>query len=254
MSFTFKGAENFGSIPGLKLYLDGRLGKTIVNDGGTDKVSIWLDSAEGRAFSSPLTVQRPKNHASFVDFDDNLNVQGLQIRATPTPTFNFFHDGSPFGYFEIMGFKQGVAAVITSRLFSTRAGSGTGANVSIAANNRMVYQIVNAGSLDLGIQTAINSIPQEVINTMGVTRNSLSETNNIKLYANNVVSLQTTSSVVGSANGNSLSMGFINNKRYLPGLKILYDWTGYTSSEVEVFSARVRALLEVFKLNFTYPV
>lgn len=247
---TLDSQSNFNSIPGLVLWLDTRNRKTASGGSIVDWSSKTTDA---RLFSAPVSAQRPFDTDPFVDFDDVTNTQGRQLRTAKSNVFNFFHDGSPFGYFEIMGFKQAASGLTASRTFTTRAGSGSGANISISADNRLIYQCVNSGSLVIGAQTGINTLTEETILSVAVTRNSLNQSNNLKFYIQNTLSTQNSVTAVASGDSSSLAVGLINAKRYIPCLKLLYDWTGYTSSEVESFSSEVRAIVEQEKTSFTYP-
>lgn len=247
---SFRGAESLISVPGLQLWLDGR---RLIELDDNAKVLNWASITDGRIFTA-IDAQRPVTADDmWIDFNDLTDSQGYQLRSPSTPSFNFFSNGSPFGYFEILGYKN-AASVISSRIFTTRQGSGSGANINLSGSgDRLVYQIVESGSLLSGNQTGVDTLSEEAVHSIGVTRNSLSETNNLKLYIDNVAKLQTTISAATTVDSNSMNIGFINKKRYLTGLKLLYDWTGYTSSQVEAFSARVRTLLAAEKANFAYP-
>lgn len=240
------------SIPGLRLWTDGR---RLLETNSEEDVMLWASIIDGRVFRS-LDGRRPKRTGEWVDFNDLNDVVSIPLIAQPDPGFGFFSNGSPFGFFEIMAIKNPPGeSQSSSRTFSTRSGSIPGANVLIAGPNgkRFGYQVYDGDSFAVTVQTPSNSIQEETVTSFALTRNSLSEANNLKMYIQNT--LVTNASVTGfTVAGNSLTYGYIIRRRYLLGLRLLYDWTGYTSAEVESFSFRVRTLLEEEKANFTYPI
>lgn len=244
---------NYNSIPGLVVWADPRSGISTINAPARNGDEIREFQTRGvanilydRSYNF-ATAYPPMQNGDFIDFDfDNIS-DDVQIGAPQPELLNFLHDGSPFGFFEIFGtdwlgtggqsasFLTAVSASEIGVLL--RVNNGTNVTLSWMARN---------GTADTTINLT-GSLSKSVMHPIGIVRNSLDESNNFKYYINGSLSQQqsVTYEIVGDAVRNRFSSANASGRRFVYGTRVIYNWSGYTASEIATFTSQVLALQQL---------
>ena len=268
MGFIFKGnsltgfaletAENFNSIPGLRLYLDSRLRVTAI--GGFVK-SIQDASNAGLNFTIQNFATLPITYENGIITQNNLTAGQASQFLNTQGNWNFFENGSPFAVFGFHKIKYGAntSNVHVRNLETGFTGQAISRVIHTAANRSLRFQVLNqegtAGQTVISVNSANNTIPDDTAYTYGVIRRSLNNTNNFRLYLNNSQIHQETNSntQIPSTTRNRIliyPLPAAIDHRVDWGFQVIYDWTGFTEAQVDAFVTRLRILVEQRKILY----
>lgn len=255
MSYTFKLNDDFTSIPGLVQYFDGRFGAQLDNNGRI--VTMQDLSGNGTNVYQTNSFRKPYYTDNFIDSDAIVDTNPKYLLKPPESSLRFLNDGSPFGVYTIFGFNA-TGTTSNFQLLDTGANptrNGFLFRINATLTGTITVRITQAGS-NLLNTTSSAIAGRNAIQSAGVVRTSLNESNNLKIYSNDVQINQLTTSAASntdplSYNLNTVGGGF--GVRSLMGLFLIYNWKGKTSAEVLSLDAKVRSLMEAQKSSFVYP-
>jgi hypothetical protein len=268
MGFIFKGnsltgfaletAENFNSIPGLRLYLDSQLRVTAI--GGFVK-SIQDASNAGLNFTIQNFATLPITYENGIITQNNLTAGQASQFLNTQGNWNFFENGSPFAVFGFHKIKYGSAAgTVNVRSMETGfTGQPISRVIHTAATRRLVFQVLNqsgtAGQTVISVNSANNTIPDDTAYTFGVVRRTLNSTNNYRMFIDNTLiheQSNTTVQIPSTTRNRMLiyTLPEANDHRVDWGFQVIYDWTGFTEAQVDAFVTRLRILVEQRKILY----
>jgi hypothetical protein len=254
--FALETAENFNSIPGLRLYLDSRLRVTAI--GGFVK-SIQDVSNSGLNYMIPNFATLPITYENGIITQNNLTAGQSSQFQNIQGNWNFFENGSPFAIFGFHKIKFGTNnSNVNLRSLETLQGTDTRSRLThTSGTRRLEFQILNQatnGNL-YRISSPNDTIPDDTAYTYGIAKRSASGTNNYRMFIGNTQILQTSNSTVQTPD-------FTRNRMLiypLPaavdhrvdwGFQVIYDWTGFTEAQVDAFVTRLRILVEQRKILY----
>jgi hypothetical protein len=254
---SIKGQETFISIPGVVLHLDSRYGIQASDYLGDTIVSRWLDlSASANDVFQNNKNRTPYYTNNLIDSDGISDVDPKLFIRQPDSKFNFLHNGSPFGVYGIFGFNDtddtGNFQIFDSGAAPSR--NGFLVRVNTTASPTLTIRITQNNSNLLSHTTSAIGA-ENTIQTFGILRNSLNQSNNFKVYVNN--SQISNISTTAAATGNCKSFNVVSVSdtiRCVIGILVIYDWTGKSVAEVTDYDIKVRAFLESSKPNFINPL
>jgi len=103
MGHIISTAKTFASVPGLKVWMDGRFGKDIETYLGNPIVKKWRSLGPlSLTFSSAGVASSPRDITPFINFKNTVDPGTTQIMTLGSipSEFNFFHSNN-FGIFGI---------------------------------------------------------------------------------------------------------------------------------------------------------
>jgi len=271
--YTIVGVSNFLSIPGCIVWLDPTKAITTVEatiEGQPAEQVITLGSLSDDGFTYTTqdfgNYRRPVVVDNYItNFSDTGNLTGV-LSKVKNERFKFLQDGSPNGvYFissnSIANTNSGISPIATcsSLTLSSTAIRGIRFITEADANvRRRVYKQIFDGSTAIYNSRTFNAIQTPTndfaICSYGFLNTGNGNSLNEKLYGNNTLLNQHTNTIYLNESPVYNNPILLMGARYTGGnliirnyLTLVYDWTGYSESEVINFDLRVRTLLEEFR-------
>jgi hypothetical protein len=262
MSYSFKGRDTYSSVPGLNLWIDGRYGVTsssnlisFVND---------LGSFEKHVYNNKSQRQPTYEDGKWIKF---ISQTGLLTNLTNTNRdTQFIHNGRPYGMYYIINPTMSVSTPADLQLLSTTSAGGTGIQTflqPLVSNGRFAVIIRNNGVVvrTASVTNLLNTgssnyttFPQTFLVSSLFLGSGI--TNNQTVRFGNLSSISTASAIASAYSqdqASSFNIGSMSSTIHYCkiGMLLLYDWTGYSVSDVNAFDLRVRTLLAEELPNFT---
>lgn len=273
---TLNTQENFNSIPGLFLELNGQERKQnrIFAGNGVEMLSTW--SSKKEPFyqflgNNAYSVSFPRINS----FSTNKGVKTIPFQPDPqgiiygggmskggiTNDLLFLKNGA-FGIYSISRhWKSTVAGGETNATSIIEFGAFGASSSSFVINNtcngvqggiRLTYS--NSGATTYNATTVLNNNdnPMNQINSLGFLYRGSGVTDNYSLKINNVQKITTTHNMNLQLPVATMRVGFLQNTRDANVelmLLLVYNWNGVPQNVIDQYDARVREQLEQFKLT-----
>lgn len=256
---TIRGVEAFNSIPGLRLWIDGRYNITVDLSG---RITNVIDLSENSNNFSSATPNRRALH--YLDkWIRCIGIDGSIVALRDTVgNYNYLNDGSPFGCYGILNWlPPGSPNLLNNLGASTQSGTTINFDSSVS-NGRINCTVRNAGVVVRSV--SVNNIlvvghANELIFPNVYTWSTLftgpNITNNQRIRIHDLETISTDTSLLAeyaALASNPLAIGVVSSLTnfYDCGLTVSYDWTGFSEAEIIDFDIRVRLLVEQQKSNF----
>jgi hypothetical protein len=251
MGFTIRGTSNYTAVPGLKLWLNGRVNKNVNISG---KVLTWTDIDGIIKYESNI-ASAADNGVDYLLFDNIPFVTSKYLRRFDN--YKFLYSGSPFGVYFIFKIKKsGTGNIAGSYLLNTGLGVDLVYQLRTDTNlNRINARVLDEGVAKWNFNTPNNSLSYDTLLSMGNVRTHLSNANNIQIWIDNALSAQLTSSGVSRdlAHSDPVQIGRLvaswETELTLHEV-VIYDWTGYTESQVNLFNTAIINAQQISKQTF----
>lgn len=257
MGHIISTAKTFASVPGLKIWMDGRYGKETSLYLGNPVVNRWRSLGPLDITFNQLTqVKAPKDISPFVNHLNSVDpgvTQGL-IRNSDPSLFNFLHSNN-FGVFGINRYNYTSG---TSSPFFANGLAGTANHGFLIRHNGALETIqcrlVNGSGVVASQLSSPAVFPQNTINSWGLVRRSINSANNIRWFKDQAQISQTSITTVAAGDCiGSMHVGLVDNNtvgELDQGLLLVYDWTGYTEAQIDAFVTTVNTLITLVRPNF----
>ena len=258
MGLTLNTEDNFNSIPGLSLWLDGRERVTEVSG----RVAFWGDKSIS---GINVTENRPTKQPVWEKGIWIKSTDDQSLVANNLSAYKFLHNGSKFGIYAINKVDWSLASPASSvglGILRTGTSSGTGLQLTLSTNNNgYVGAIVRRSGLSSSSKqlqnllnpASANYTPSGSINIHSIV--NYGQTTGVKIgYGNALAESTAFFPTTGDYPTTNHSQLYVNsaptNIIYRGGLTLVYNWAPYTSAQVQGFHARITALLQKEKLVF----
>jgi hypothetical protein len=258
MGHIISTAKTFASVPGLKIWMDGRYGKDIVSYSGNSAVIRWRSlSPLTQTFNSIFVPYSPVVDGNYVKFQ-NLVDPGItrSMALMDKVNYNFLHNNN----FGIFGINRHIYTGGTSAGFLLNGSTGVSEVGALlrhnGANPSFQYRITDGSGVVAAQFTSSAVFPLNTVNSYGLVRRSISSANNIQWFKDQVLSSQTsiTAAPTGQSTTGVVRIGLVDNNTVATlwqGLLLVYDWSGYSEAQINAFVTTVNALITAVKPNFT---
>lgn len=248
--------DDLSGIPGLRTWLDGRYG---VTTGAGNLVSLHSDLSPEKNDFNRLTAPERRPIYDSSKWIKYIGQTGLIVNMNSLRRdFKFLHNGSPHGVYAISNWTFQAAVAITFDVLSTTGAGQTGMQLILQSNvsgGRLSVIIRNAGSI---VRTAAlsnlltvgnpNELPFPNTYMMSSVFTGVGVSNNQITRVHNLVNTSTDASLIGEfgiGDSESFAIGNVSSltEYYKNGMTLIYDWTGFTDTQVLAFDTRVRNIL-----------
>lgn len=252
---VLSGTEDFTSVPGLTLYLDARFNKFLVEVSGEEFVSIWNTVSGLNIGFFGLPNRLPKNLENFIHAYNTVDPGITRVlRRNAMPDFTFFHSNN-FGLFTICRYNYVSGANPSFFRNGDTSAANYGALMRPSGSNRLQYRMVDGSGVVAAQVTSAAVFPPNEIFHVGLVRRALSGSNNLVWYKNeSQVSTNTISGGVANSPEGIMSPCEVDNNTIADtwtGLMLLYDWSGYSQEQIDVFTSRVNSIVAQIRPIFT---
>ncbi|MGQ2982124.1 hypothetical protein [Flavobacterium sp.] len=253
---TLNTEKNFNSIPGLMQWNDGR--ERVEVAGG--KISLWGDkSSQGNNLYQYTVAKQPTYEKGLWVTSNDV---GIYLKSN-RKDYNFLHNGQKYGIYAIQKPVWSLATPISAANLIFTGGAGfTGLQGILGSNlgsGRSGYILRGSASSPSKLITNLldvaspNYSPSNAIYTTSFV--NMGQTLGVKILHGNAVATSPAffPTMAEYPTGNHYTFTAIAGATGITakvGMLLVYNWTGYTGSQVASFDAQVMALLNQEKLVF----
>ena len=253
-------AENFISVPGLWTWADGRY-RIQVDD--NNKIPFAGDlSPQLNNFTQPTANRRLTHDGMWmktlaVDAGNPAYLKSFRLED-----FKFMQDGSPFGVYCITNFENNADSGANFNIVNA-GGSGQTGFMFILAVSGVLQAIVRNGSTIVrvsnigGLYTPGHANELTLPGTFVISHvfKGANVVNNQINRLGDLVNITTDTSLASEYSTDAAPRFFIlhssqSTKEIKTGLLLIYNWTGYTPTQIDAFDLRIRNLLNDVKPQF----
>lgn len=255
MSYTFRGNDDYTSIPGLIEILDTRFRVTPDADGGSRLRWSGLQDFLVNFYNSS-GPQKP-NYLSDnqIEFENDAGTQRKVLfnDLLGDKNLDFLVSGL-FGIYFILKLDTTVTSSSFPIVLSTVSGGPSYMTLRIDSNSNFKFQMRNDVPATVDVFTKTSFIPDDTYFSLGVFRDHLTDANNFTLSKNEVIDSVASNIVTNLNSIKGIRLGGqetnANTRRCTFGKIILYNWTGFSKAEIAGFDSKVRGVLAPDRLIF----
>lgn len=255
--FQLDVAENFNSVPGLKIWIDGRYR---IQSDGSDLISSVGDLSPGiREYRSSGSSRPELSNADGFNFIKSIRSSGVNQALRDSNTrdgyYNFLHNGSAFGVFTIVDLATANTTAI--ELFHAFGISSSANNIGYCCRYRedlnwWTFNIFNGAGGVMGSSLSHN-ITRDVKNQpeliQHIYKGAGATGNDSEVYVNKTfISSAETSANPHSTDSTDVLFTLFRSSDDSGGegrgyLTLGYDWSGKTPTEISAYRTSIQAMI-----------